>query len=175
MRILKFSFAFILALFMTAALNAQTPMGVDYFLLGEHSKAKMFFEKELASNPEMANFYLGQIAYLEQDAQKAEEYYQKGLSANPNSTYNAIGMAKLQLKSNPKGGESALLAIAKKSKKDVDVLVTVGRAFIAAGMFKQAEKNAGRCQKGSEQKPCRIYIGGRPYPRQQQHGHRKNR
>ena len=157
MRILKFSFAFILALFMTAALNAQTPMGVDYFLLGEHSKAKMFFEKELASNPEMANFYLGQIAYLEQDAQKAEEYYQKGLSANPNSTYNAIGMAKLQLKSNPKGGESALLAIAKKSKKDVDVLVTVGRAFIAAGMFKQAEKMQADARKAASKNPA-VYI-----------------
>ena len=157
MKILKFSFAFTLALFMTAALTAQAPMGVDYFLLGEHSKAKMFFEKELTSNPEMANFYLGQIAYLEQDTQKAEEFYKKGLSANPNSAYNAIGMAKLQLKSDPKGGESALLAIAKKNKKDIDAVVAVGRAFMAANMFKQAEKIQAEAKKAAGKNPV-VYV-----------------
>jgi len=157
MKILKFGFAFTLALFMTAALTAQAPMGVDYFLLGEHSKAKMFFEKELASNPEMANFYLGQIAYLEQNAQKAEEYYKKGLSANPNSTYNAIGMAKLQLKTDPKGGESALLAIAKKNKKDIDVTIAVGRAFMTAGMYKQAEKIHAEAKKAAGKNPA-VYV-----------------
>ena len=156
MKNLRFSFAF-MALLATTALFAQTNLGVDYYLLGNNVKAKAYFEKEIAANPAEAYFYLGEIAFSEADFQKAGEFYNKAAAADAKSVYPLIGLAKLQSKSDAKTAEATLNGIARKYKSDIDIVLAVGRAFLDAGMNKQAEKTIAAAKKINSKNPS-IYI-----------------
>ena len=155
MKNLKFSIALIAAFFATNALLAQTSVGVDYYLLGEKSKAKSFFEKEIASNPEEAYFYLGEIAFSEKNFQQAEAFYSKGQSA-----YNQIGRAKLKLASDTKAAEELLNGIVRKNKGDINVQLAVGRAYLDANMIKQAEKAVAAAKKMDSKNPAVHILEG---------------
>lgn len=151
-------FSLVLILLNINMLLAQsTNIGTDYYRLGENGKAKEYFKKNFNSFPAEANFYLGEIAFSEGDFKQAEEYYKQNLSINPENSYGQIGLAKLELKSNQKSAEATLSAIVKKNKKDIDVVLTVGRAYLDNKMFDKAKDGLNRAKKISNKNPD-VYI-----------------
>ena len=154
---MKKSLVVILILFIKVSLSAQINLGVDYYRLGENQKARPYFEKELTTNPETANFYLGEIAFAEGDTRKAESYYNSGLSANPESIINQIGLAKLKLKSETKAAEAVFSSISKRNKKNVNVAISIGRAYLDNGMFRNANSQVSAAKRINNKIP-EIYI-----------------
>ena len=157
MKRIKISFAVILASLAFSSISAQLQTGIHYYLLGDYQRAKGCLVKELTANPVEANFYLGEIAFKEGDAQKAKEYYDKGLSADPENIQNQVGLAKLNLKADTKNTETFFKALQKKNKKNIDVPLTIGRAYLDNGMLKQADNMVSDAKKINSKNPD-IYI-----------------
>lgn len=135
----------------------RTSLGYDYLRIGEYESAATFFQQQLTQNPAEANFYLGEIAFKQGDFSKAESYYKTGLAAGDKGFMNEVGLAKLELRNNAKAGESALKAILKKDKKNVDLMITVGYAYLDNNMYDKALEMVAAAQKVSLQDPL-IYI-----------------
>jgi tetratricopeptide (TPR) repeat protein len=146
----------VFTLLTTNAMFGQKNFGVDYFLLGEYSKAKQYLTKDLSSNPSTNNFYLGEVAFAEKNLTLAGEYYQKGLSADPENLLNQVGLLKLKVK-NDENADKELTAIAKKSKKNSDLIIAIGRAYLDNGMIPQAKLQFAAARKANSKDP-NIYI-----------------
>ncbi|MDR2144885.1 MAG: hypothetical protein LBE91_00290 [Tannerella sp.] len=145
------------ALLATNLLYAQSDIGIDYYRLGDLIKAKEFLTRDLATNPALNNYYLGEIAFAENNPAQAAEYYAKGLAADPESLLNQIGQLKLKLKSDPQGTEKLLTALSKKAKKDVDAQIAIARAYLDNGMLAQANKQYDAAHKAGSKNPA-VYI-----------------
>jgi tetratricopeptide (TPR) repeat protein len=141
----------------TNLLYAQFNIGIDYYRLGDFARAKEYLTKNLAANPAQNNYYLGEIAFIENNPALASEFYSKGLSADPANLLNQIGLLKLKLKSDPQATEKELAAISKKNKKDVDVQISIAHAFLDNGMTAQAKKQFEAVRKAGSKNPS-IYI-----------------
>ncbi|MDR1585167.1 MAG: tetratricopeptide repeat protein [Prevotellaceae bacterium] len=137
--------------------SAQSDIGLDYFALGEYDAAKRYFEKQINQSPAQANYYLGEIAFIQGKPDEAKAYYQKGLAADPNDLYNQIGEAKLLLKSDLKSAENLFKAIQNKSKKDPLVILAIGRAYFDSGILDKAQAKADEARKRNKAVP-QIYI-----------------
>lgn len=150
----------LLGAFLFAAVSlsswAQNP-GADYLSLGETKLAKDYFMKAMRQSPAEAHFYLGEIAYNEGNLTEAKANYEKGLAASPESALSAVGLAKLQLKSDAKAGIKALEEIQKKNKKDVIVLLAIAKAFSDNGLTEKADKAFETARKADKKSPW-IYI-----------------
>lgn len=150
----------LLGAFLFAAVSlsswAQNP-GADYLSLGETKLAKDYFMKAMRQSPAEAHFYLGEIAYNEGNLTEAKANYEKGLAASPESALSAVGLAKLQLKSDAKAGTKALEEIQKKNKKDVIVLLAIAKAFSDNGLTEKADKAFETARKADKKSPW-IYI-----------------
>lgn len=140
-----------------AALFGQTNIGADYYYLGELDKARRNLENQVSSNPAEANFYLGQVAFAEGDAARAAQYYEKSLAADPEFFKAQVGLAKLQLKTNPTAAEETFKALAKKYKKSAPLAVAVGRAYLDSGMKDKAAAKVTEAKKYDKKFPW-IYI-----------------
>ena len=152
----------LLCLSVSFSAMAQSNPGVNYFMLGETELAKQYFNKTLSQDPTDSNYYLGQIAYNAGNLSEAKSYYEKGLAANPESALNAVGLAKLELKSksDPKEATKTLNEIQKKNKKDVFVLLAIADAFQVNGMPEEAQKRVDEARKADKKSPwVFIYEG----------------
>ncbi len=147
----------VLAFVTTLCSYAQLNVGVDSYYLGDYEKAEELIKKSMAENPEMANYYLGEIAFSKGDVSGAESFYNEGLRVNAESVFNKIGLMSVKLKSNAPGAENELTGIAKKNKKDVDVMLAIGYAYLKNGMTEQAMKQVDEAKKINNKKP-EIYI-----------------
>ena len=149
---------FLLALFATASI-AQSSIGVQYYYMGEYDAAKIYFEKQLGSNPAEANFYLGEIAYAQGKFDDAKGFYAKGLAANPEYIKNKIGEAKVTLKTNAKAADDILTSILKNKayRKNAEVLIAVARAYYEGGVKDKALSSIELARKGNS-KFYGIYI-----------------
>ena len=138
----KYFLTLIACLSAMAVAIAQNNMGIDYFLSGEISRAKEFFENQTSGNPGQANFYLGEIALAEGKADAAKSYYEKGLAAAPGFALNKVGLAKLLLKSNPSEGSKQLAALAKdkNNRKDPEVIYAIAKTYRDNGMTDEMNK-----------------------------------
>ena len=154
---MKKSLVVILILFIKVSLSAQANLGIDYYRLGEFQKARLYFEKQVTTNPEVANFYLGEIAFAEGDTKKAESYYNSGLGANPESIINQVGLAKLKLKSDAKAAEAVFTSLTKKNKKNANVAIAIGRAYLDNTMLQKANAQVSAAKKINNKIP-EIYI-----------------
>lgn len=154
---MKYLFSSLLSIFVSLSAFAQNSAGVDYFGLGEYKLAKDAFQKQVNQSPAEANYYLGEIALKEGNAAEAKSFYQKGLAAQPEDALNNIGLAKLDLKSNPKEAKNVLSEIAKKNKKDVKVLVEIARAYFENGMTAEMTKTLEDARKADKKSPW-IYL-----------------
>ena len=114
---MKYFLGSFLSLMISISALAQNSPGADYLSLGELKLAKEYFQKVLRQSPAEANYYLGEIAFQEGKTAEAKSYYEQAIAGNPESALGAIGLAKLQLKSDPKGAEDQLKEIQKKNKK----------------------------------------------------------
>lgn len=143
-------------LMISFSVSAQSP-GADYLSLGELKLAKEYFTKVIRQSPADAYYYLGEIAYQEGNMAEAKDNYQKGLAGNPESALAAIGLAKLELKSNPKAAEDQLKDIQKKNKKDVNVILAIAKAYLDNGMKEKAMEKIQDARKADKKSPY-IYI-----------------
>jgi len=119
---------------LVTAVSAQSNFGKDYFGIGEFTKAKEYFEAQLATAPAESNYYLGEIARAEGKADIAMAYYEKGIAADALYPMNFIGKGSILLKSNQKEAELIFSTTLKKNKKNPDVNVAIARAYYQAGL-----------------------------------------
>lgn len=146
-----------LSLCVATPIFAQTNIGIDYYLLGEYGNARKFFESQLSSKPAESNFYLGEIAFAEGNMAKAAEFYNKCATSDPGNPLCLIGQAKLKLKSDPKAAESALDAVARSNKSNLDVALAIGRAYLDNKMMDKALEKVADAKKINSKAP-EIYI-----------------
>lgn len=123
----------IFALLVTAV-SAQSNFGKDYFGIGEYTKAKEYFEGQLASAPAESNYYLGLIAREEGKTDLAMSYFDKGIAADALYPLNFIGKGSLLLSTNQKEAELIFSTTLKKNKKNAEVNVAIARAYFQAGL-----------------------------------------
>ncbi len=143
--------------FLVGNLIAQMNTGIDYFLLGDYDKAQGYIGEQLANDPATANFYLGEIAFKQGDLQGAQAFYNKGLAAAPDNALNQVGLAKVQLKTNEKVAETTFSAIQRKHKKDVGVVLAIGRAYLDNNLLDKAQEKVEEAKKINKTAP-EIYI-----------------
>lgn len=113
---------------------AESNFGKDYFGIGEYTKAKEYFEGQLATAPAESNYYLGQIAQAQGQTDAAMAYYDKGIAADALYPLNFIGKGSIILKANQKEAELIFSAALKKNKKNPEVNVAIARAYYQAGL-----------------------------------------
>ena len=136
---------------------AQNNLGFDYYKLGELDLAKGVLTKEVAQDPIKSNYFLGEIAYREGKLDEARAYYQKALANDAENPYGLIGITKLDFKANAKEATKTLNNIAKKNKKDADILVEVAQAFLDNGQEEDALAKAEEARKADKKSPW-VYI-----------------
>ncbi|GAB6120759.1 tetratricopeptide repeat protein [Dysgonomonas termitidis] len=154
---MKYFLGSFLSLMISISALAQNSPGADYLSLGELKLAKEYFQKTLSQSPAEANYYLGEIAFQEGKTAEAKSFYEKALAANPEAALGAIGLAKLQLKSDPKAAEDQLKEIQKKNKKDVAVILAIAQAYLDNGMKEKALEKLQDARKADKKSPY-IYI-----------------
>lgn len=155
---MKYLLSTFLSLAVSISTIAQTSNpGADYLALGEKKLAKDYFTKTVGQNPAEANYYLGEIAFQEGNASEAKSFYEKGLAADALNPFNAIGLAKLELKSNPKAAEDQLSEIQKKNKKDISVVLAIAKAYSENGMVEKASAKIEDARKINKKSPL-VYI-----------------
>lgn len=156
---MKYFLGSFLSLMISISALAQNSPGADYLSLGELKLAKEYFQKVLSQSPAEANYYLGEIAFQEGKTAEAKSFYEKAQAASPEAAFGlgAIGLAKLQLKSDPKGAEDQLKEIQKKNKKDITVLLAISQAYLDNGMKEEALEKLQDARKADKKSPY-IYI-----------------
>lgn len=138
------SFLFIGVLFLNlSSLQAKDGNGIAYYNAGFSQVAKPLLLEEMnsAAQPVAETcFYLGNIYFEENQKDSAAFYFNKGLVADPLFAMNTIGLNMLKLKSAPEaaGLEIDNLLKNKANKKNVDVFIAAGRAYLVNGMLDKA-------------------------------------
>ncbi len=139
---IKYLVGVILSLMISISAFAQNSAGVEYFKLGEMKLAKNVLTNETSQNPAQAYYYLGEIAFKSGNMAEAKANYEKSVAADPDGALGQIGMAKLELKSNTKEADKTLAVIAKKNKKDINIILEIAQAYLDNGMEKEALEKA---------------------------------
>lgn len=127
--------------------------GADLISLGELKMARDYFMKRMRQAPAESNYYLGEIAFKEGNLAEAKANYEAGLAADPESALNAVGLAKLQIKTNFKETEKQLKDIQKKNKKDVNVILAIAGAYLDNGMKEKAQEIVKDAYKADKKNP----------------------
>lgn len=100
----------------------------------QYEKAKSILKSTLQSKPSngAASFLLGNVYLIQSNADSAKICYQKGLTASDGARFNYIGLGTIDLDNgNPSAAQANfVLALKDAKKKDVDELVSIGRAYI---------------------------------------------
>jgi tetratricopeptide (TPR) repeat protein len=147
---------FIIAFLYSISLYARE-IGADYYYLGDYEKATSHLLKDMEVNPVESNLFLGKIAFIKGERQKAEEYYTKALNQDPDNPYSKIEMAKLNLKSDSKNVEITFDNIFKKHRKDANVALAIARAYLENNMPDKALDYLNRAKKIDSKNPD-VYI-----------------
>lgn len=153
----KYFISSLLTAFACISAFAQNSPGADYLSLGEIKLAKDHFMKTIRQTPAESYYYLGEIAFMEGNLAEAKKNYEAGLAGNPEATLCAVGLAKLELKSNSKAAEDQLKDIQKKAKKDVPVILAIAKAYLDNGMKEKAMEKLQDARKADKKNPY-IYI-----------------
>ncbi len=160
----------ILSLFAAAAIGASAQSqgykdGIEYYKAGQYDNAKTILNKTLdnsETNKSLALYYLGQVAFAQDDKQAAKDYFDKGIAADPNCGYNYVGLGAVDLLN---GQTSQANDNFKKAqglaKKDNELIVAIARAYYNADPVKYANeinKNLDKARKSSKYQEPAIYI-----------------
>lgn len=126
----------LLTLFLSCALglSAQGYLdGIDYYRADQYGNARTIFERTLNdadTDKAVSYYYLGQLAIMDGELDKALEYFNKGIEVNPNYAYNYVGLALLDLKKGDKKSAENYIKQAKKlDKKNAALYVEIARAY----------------------------------------------
>ncbi|MFT4224063.1 tetratricopeptide repeat protein [Dysgonomonas sp.] len=157
---MKYFLGSLLSFIISITALAQNNPGYDYLSLDEIKLAKDYFTKNLTKSPAEYHFYLGEIAYKEGNMAEAKSQYEKASSANAESPFGAIGLAKLELKSNAKEATKTLTDIQKKNKKDISIGLAVAKAFLDNGMTAETTKVIQELRKADKKSPYSYILEG---------------
>ena len=158
MKIIKVIGTMVLGLVLSAYLSAaEKNQGIDMLRLGEYDLAKQFFTEALGQDKAKALYYLGEVEWEQGNMPEAAAKYNEALNADPESFYAQVGVAKVDLKQNPKEAKKALENIYKKNKKDVQLILEVAKAFYDNEMNEDADKAVSEARKADNKSPL-IYI-----------------
>lgn len=155
----KYFLTFVIGLVATTCCLAQD-MGVNYFKTGEYETAQAVFQKRLAQEPALANYYLGEIAYRTGDKAKAEAYFQAGIQADAEYPFNHVGLGKILLASNAKGAEASFSTALKGNKKNVDVLIAIADAYYVNGQNDKMQDRLNDAIKADRESPLVYEFQG---------------
>jgi len=147
---LIFSSILFLTSFAFSPLHAKDSEGISFYKAGFQKQAKALLFQELksnASNSAETCYFLGNVYFGENKNDSASFYYKKGLSFDAESALNNIGLAKLQIKSNSTQAKEAIDNVLKgKNKKNVDLILEGGRAYLENGELLAANDYLVRAQ-----------------------------
>lgn len=137
---------------------------VEYYRADQPDEAEIIINRTIdasGTDKSMANFYLGQIAFLRQNYANAKTFYEKGIAINAENGYNYIGLGRLALQQGDKSAaDDFFKQAAKLNKKDAVLLTAIARAFYNADAVKYAkdiEKYIKDARKADKDCPA-IYI-----------------
>lgn len=139
-------------------LSASNKTAIDYYESGDLKKAKTLFLA--TSNPDAVDYYyLGKVFFRENDKSKATENFNKGLAADPANLYNSVGLAAIQMATDPKGADKALKGISnnKLYKKDAQMQVAIAEAFARNNNAAQMQTYLAKAKK-ADKKSALPYI-----------------
>ncbi len=159
----KIKFLVFLGIIVTFAAKAQNNFGIDYFHIKEYAIAKKYFEQQYAQNPTKLNYYLGEISFAQGKTDEAKSYYTKGLAANPEDPFNAIGLAKIELKNNSTAAEASFTSIQKRNPNNIDVKLAIGYAYLDNGLSDKAKDKVSEAQKIDKNNPMVYILAGDIY------------
>ncbi|MFR1774624.1 MAG: tetratricopeptide repeat protein [Barnesiella sp.] len=112
--------------------------GIEYFKAGQPDRAKILLEKNLndpTTDKAEAYYYLGEIAFGDKKYDEAKKNYQAGFTADPMNMYNKIGLAKVEMRTNPKAAENMIKdAVGGKNKKNAGLNLAAAIAFYQNGV-----------------------------------------
>lgn len=150
------------ALFAVFAVVAfgQSNFGKDYFGIGAYTKAKEYFQAQLASAPAESNYYLGEIAWHEGSPADALAFYEKGLAADPQYAFNLVGKGKTMLKENQKAAEVLFATALKSNKKNPEMQIAIARAYYENGMVDIAKAKIEVARKAKKNASCVFILEG---------------
>ncbi|WP_348799862.1 tetratricopeptide repeat protein [Flavobacterium adhaerens] len=99
----------------------------------QFESAKSILKSIIAAKPTdgIADFYLGNVYLLQNNADSAKIYYEKGLSDSDAANLNNIGLGLIDLdNANPSAAEQKFaLATKNLKKKDIEEYIFIGRAY----------------------------------------------
>jgi tetratricopeptide (TPR) repeat protein len=154
-KVMKCNFLFSSILFLTSfaflsPIQAKDSEGISFYKAGFPKQAKKLLFQELSSNASNSAetcYFLGNVYFGESKNDSALFYFKKGLSVDALSALNNIGLAKLQIKSNATQAKEAIENVLKgKNKKNVDLILEAGRAYLENGELLAANDYLVRAQ-----------------------------
>lgn len=161
---LRFLFSLMLGASLVASAQGYQD-GVDNYNAGSYEVAKTLLLKNFddpTTDKAIANYYLGNIDFLDNNLAGARAYYDKGVAANPNYPYNYIGLGALELKAGNEAAAKKLFEQAMKfDKKDTEVVVAVARAYWSVDPVKykkEIDKYIAKALKDSKNTESAVYI-----------------
>lgn len=142
--------------------SAKDSNGITYYKAGFPGAAKSLLMQELASSSDAeVCYYLGNIYFDENKPDSAAWYYNKGLSQDAENAYCRIGLAQLQMKSDMKAAAELIDAALKgKNKKNADILIAAGRAFLANNKMTEATSYLEQAKKVNSKYAPALVFGG---------------
>lgn len=147
----KALFSFVLASGALCSFAQTHVEGVEYFKADQFDNAKELLERNLnnaGTDKAIANFYLGEIALLENNASKAASYFEKGIAANPDYGFNYVGQGALLLRNGQvKEAEKLFKEAEGKAKKDPAMQIQIARAYYDADPAAYAKEIEKRLEK----------------------------
>ena len=158
MKIIKLiGFSLLSFLLSTSLFANEKNHGIDMLRLGEYDLAKQFFTKNLGQDKAKALYYIGEAEWEQGRKAEAAAKYNEAFSADAESLYGQLGVAKSNLKTDPKEAKKALENIYKKNKKDVALVLEVAKAFYDNDMEEDGDKAVSEARKSNSKSPL-IYI-----------------
>lgn len=131
-------------------LHAKDSEGISFYKAGFPKQAKALLMQELKANSASSAetcYFLGNVYFGESKNDSALYYYNKGMSFGAESPLNTIGLAKLQIKANAAQAKIAIDNVLKgKNKKNVDLILEAGRAYLENGQALAANDYLERAQ-----------------------------
>ena len=143
--------------------SAFAGQGVLFYKAGFPQVAKPLLINELQTEPQskaQTSFYLGNIYFGENKPDSAELYFKSGLAADPTYANNAIGMVMLNMKKDIKTSEAEIKKIlkVKKNKKDLEVYLNIGYAYLYNGMDEKAKVYQKKAKDLKAKNPAGVYV-----------------
>lgn len=145
-----------------STIEAKNGEGIAYYNAGFPQVAKPIIILELTTDPSNIAencYYLGSIYFGENKIDSAAYFFNKGLAANPLNSLNSVGLSMLKMKSNLAEAELDIknLLKLKENKKNIDVHLAIGKAYLANKLINQAIEYQEKAQK-LKPKYAPVYV-----------------